>query len=126
MRLGAWLAAAIASLALTAGSGLAAENGRALVLEATIALPDVAGRIDHLAIDLGSKRLFIAELGNGTVDIVDLNANKIVHRITGLDEPQGVAYLPKNRLIVVSCGGDGMVKFFDAADYSMRGTVALG
>jgi hypothetical protein len=34
------------------GSGLAAEPGAPLVLERTIALKGVTGRIDHLAVDL--------------------------------------------------------------------------
>src|SRR5262245_8495752 len=32
-----------------------------------IPLGDVSGRIDHLAIDLARRRLFVAELGNDTV-----------------------------------------------------------
>ena len=68
--------------------GAASARGRApakaapnaLVLETTIPLPDVAGRIDHLAIDLARKHLFVAELGNGTVDVVDLATKKVVHR----------------------------------------------
>src|SRR3954463_9337509 len=39
-----------------------------LVLEATIPLDDVVGRIDHMAIDLEHRRLIVAELGNDTVD----------------------------------------------------------
>jgi hypothetical protein len=35
-----------------------------LVLERRIALHDVRGRIDHMAIDLARKRLLVAELGN--------------------------------------------------------------
>ena len=42
------------------GSGLAAEPGAPLVLERTIALKGVTGRIDHLAVDLARKRLFVA------------------------------------------------------------------
>ena len=39
-----------------------------LELERTIALPNVSGRIDHLAVDVPHQRLFVAELGNGSVD----------------------------------------------------------
>src|SRR5258707_1378741 len=45
-----------------------AEPVLPLVLETTIPLPNVAGRIDHLAVDLGRKRLFVAEVGNNTLD----------------------------------------------------------
>ena len=89
-----------------------------LVLETTIALPDVGGRIDHLAVDLARKRLFVAEVGNNTLDAIDMVTQKPVHRIAGLDEPQGVAYLPTPDLIVVGNGGDGAVRFFSGADFS--------
>jgi hypothetical protein len=32
----------------------------------------------------------VAELGNNSVSIVDLKEKKVLHRITGLNEPQGV------------------------------------
>jgi YVTN family beta-propeller protein len=70
---------------------LGAEPVAPLVLERTIALKGVTGRIDHLAVDLGRKRLFVAELGNNTVDVIDLAAGTVMHRIEGLKEPQGVA-----------------------------------
>jgi len=97
-----------------------------LVEESTITLANVSGRIDHLAVDLARKHLFVAELGNNTVEAIDLTAQKIIHRIAGLDEPQGVAYLPQPDLIVVANGGDGAVRFYSGADFSPRGVVALG
>src|SRR6476469_6501141 len=77
-----------------AGDSRAVEPGAPLVLERTIALKGVTGRIDHLAVDLARKRLFVAELGNGTVDVIDLASASVIHRIEGLKEPQGLAYAP--------------------------------
>jgi DNA-binding beta-propeller fold protein YncE len=107
-------------------SSWAAESTPPLILEATIPLPNVSGRIDHLAIDLGRKRLFVAELGNDTLDVIDLAAQKPIHRIEGLKEPQGVAYLPGPDLLAVANGGDGAVRFYNGADYSPHGVVPLG
>lgn len=104
----------------------ASEPVLPLVLEATIPLPNVTGRIDHLAVDLARKRLFVAEVGNNTLDAIDLDTQKPVHRITGLDEPQGVAYLPGPDLIAVGNGGDGAVRFYSGTDFSPRGVVSLG
>ncbi len=109
-----------------AAHGDVAPRTAGLSLEATIALPDVSGRIDHLAVDVAGKRLFVAELGNGSVEIIDLQTRKVIHRLAGLHEPQGVAYLPDSRLIAVSSAGDGTVQFFDGASYAPRGVVALG
>ena len=43
-----------------------------LVLDSKIPLGEVSGRIDHLGIDLQRQRLFVAELGNDSVGVVDL------------------------------------------------------
>jgi DNA-binding beta-propeller fold protein YncE len=115
----AWLAVA---LALCGPAG--AET--LLDLETAIPLADVGGRIDHMAIDLGRKRLLVAELGNGTVDIIDLAEAKRVHRIEGLKEPQGVAYVPGPDLIAVAGAGDGSVRFFRGGDYAAAGVLSLG
>ena len=97
-----------------------------LALEATIPLPDTRGRIDHLAVDLVRKKLFIAELGNGTIDVIDLNSRKVVHRINGLKEPQGIVYEPKSDLIAVASGGDGTLRLYSGKDYAPKGVVNLG
>ena len=45
-----------------------------LILEAKIPLGDVSGRIDHMALDRARGRLFVAELGNDSLGVVDLGA----------------------------------------------------
>jgi DNA-binding beta-propeller fold protein YncE len=97
-----------------------------LVLERTIALPNVSGRIDHLAYDGVRKCLMVAELGNNTVDIIDLSAGTVLHRITGLKEPQGIAYLPEPNMIVTANADGGDVRFFDGTSFLPRGSVGLG
>jgi DNA-binding beta-propeller fold protein YncE len=118
-------------LAMLAGwlaplGGVVAAPDQPLLLEATIPLEGVSGRIDHMAVDLGRRRLLVAELGNGTVDVVDLAGEKLIQRITGLKEPQGVAYVPGQDLVVVASAGDGSVRFFRGADYAAAGVVSLG
>jgi DNA-binding beta-propeller fold protein YncE len=97
-----------------------------LVLERTIPLHDVRGRIDHMAVDLGRKRLLVAELGNDTVDVIDLSAGTVAHRITGLHEPQGIGYAESADVILVANARDGSVRLFSAADFSPAGSVLLG
>ena len=108
------------------GTGRAAEPPAPLVLERTIALKGVTGRIDHLAVDLARKRLFVAELGNGTVDVIDLAAGNVIRRIEGLKEPQGLAYAPAADILAVASAGDGSVRLFRGAELSPAGTVDLG
>jgi hypothetical protein len=104
----------------------AADKVQGLVLEKTIPLDGVSGRIDHLAIDLKRRHLAVAELGNDTVDLIDLSAARVVHRIGGLHEPQGVAFVPSADLFAVANAGDGAVEFFRGGDFSPLGGIDLG
>ncbi|MDE1918736.1 MAG: hypothetical protein KGJ57_22425 [Sphingomonadales bacterium] len=71
------------------------------------------------------RRLFIAEIANGTVDSLDLT-NGQRQRIKGLAEPQGIAYLPSLDQLVVACGGDGTVRFYEARRLVPLGLIKLG
>ena len=46
-----------------------AQEGTPLRLLQTIPLPNAKGRIDHLAVDLKARRLFIAAIGNDSVGV---------------------------------------------------------
>jgi DNA-binding beta-propeller fold protein YncE len=97
-----------------------------LQLEAKIPLGDVRGRIDHMAIDLARQRLFIAELGNDTVSIVDLKACKVLRRISGLKEPQGIGFGPSSDTLYIANAGDGSLRLFQGENYSDVGRIDLG
>ncbi|MEZ2132647.1 MULTISPECIES: YncE family protein [unclassified Sinorhizobium] len=117
----------LASILLIASAiSTSASATEPLILERTIPLENVRGRIDHMAVDIGRKRLFVAELGNNSVDVIDLQTGKVLERIDGLSEPQGIAYLPDPDLILVANGGDGSVRFFRGGDLSPAGAVSLG
>lgn len=92
----------------------------------TIPLSNVNGRIDHMSVDLSGKRLFIAELGNNSLDVVDLKSGKRIGSISsGLSEPQGVVYISETNRIVVANGGDGSVKFYDGNSLSLLQDIKL-
>jgi hypothetical protein len=117
---------AASTFVMVMGRGQAAGPEPPLTLEATIPLPHVSGRIDHMAVDLGRKRLFVAELGNNTVDVVDIGAGKPVQRITGLREPQGIGYAAKADIVLVANAGDGTVRLFRGEDLAPVGSITLG
>ena len=96
-----------------------------LKLVRAIELPGVKGRIDHLALDPEGKRLFVAEVANGSVDVIDLASGKVAARVGGLDEPQGIAWLAPTKEWVVACGG-GTVLFYSAADNRETARIDLG
>jgi WD40 repeat protein len=100
-----------------------AQDTTPLRLVQTIPLPNVEGRIDHLAVDIKGERLFIAALGNNTLEVLDLHAAKHIHRITGLHEPQGVVYVPEVKEIFVANGGDGRLDIFDSDSFKLINSV---
>ena len=97
-----------------------------LILEAKIPLGDVSGRIDHLGIDVKRQRLLVAELGNDSLGVVDLAAGKVLNRIAGLAEPQGVAYVPSSDSVFVANAGDGSVRVLRGEDLASIGRIELG
>jgi hypothetical protein len=102
-----------------------AQEGTMLQLVQTIPLPDVEGRIDHLAVDLQGQRLFVAALGNNTLEVLDLTAGTRLHTITGLHEPQGVVFLPESNTLVVTNGHTGTCELFDGTTFQHRSTITL-
>ncbi len=116
----------LASAGIALCSIVIAADSSPLVLESKIALGNVSGRIDHLAIDSARNRLFVAELGNDSVGVIDLKERKLLRRITGLKEPQGVGYVASTDTLYVSNAGDGSVRLFQGADLSPAGRIDLG
>jgi YVTN family beta-propeller protein len=105
---------------------VAQTAGAPLVLEAKIPLGQVSGRIDHLGIDVKRQRLFVAELGNNSLGVVDLAAGKVLRTVTGLSEPQGVAYVPFADSVFVANAGDGSVHVLRGDDLAPIGRIELG
>ncbi|WP_271523344.1 YncE family protein [Bradyrhizobium sp. CCBAU 53380] len=110
---------------LAAATDVAAEEAP-LQLESKIPLGEVRGRIDHLAVDLTRQRLFVAELGNDSIGVVDLDAHSLLKTITGLSEPQGIGYEPSTDTLYVANARDGSVRLYDANEYKETGQIELG
>jgi DNA-binding beta-propeller fold protein YncE len=70
--------------------------------------------------------MFVAALGNNSVEVLDLSAGKGIRSIRGIDEPQGIAYIPGSRHLYVAGGGDGKVVVFDAKNFERLRNLELG
>jgi hypothetical protein len=125
-KLAAFTCAALIASLVAVSAPASAQPSEALQLEGKIALGAVRGRIDHMAIDLDRRRLFVAELGNDSVGVVDLEARKVLQRLGGLKAPQGIGYLPSGDTLFVANGGDGSLRMFQGPDYAASGKVDLG
>jgi DNA-binding beta-propeller fold protein YncE len=95
-----------------------------LVATGAIPLPNVLGRIDHFAYD-PANRLFVSALGNNSEEVIDLSAQRVVHTITGVPTPQGVAYSPEvNKLFVASA--KGKLYIYDGTSFDLIATIDFG
>lgn len=97
-----------------------------VVRAGTIELPGVEGRIDHLAFDPSSGRLYVAALGNDTVEVIDTRAGRVVKSLPGFREPQGIAVLPELHLVAVAEGEGGNVRLIGEAGNAPAKIVTVG
>ena len=111
----------IAALAI-----VAARADLPLVLVQTMPLPNVEGRIDHLAVDLSAQRLYVAALGNNTVEVLDLRSSRHERSVRGFEEPQGIGVVPGTSGVVVANGQGTGVEFRAGGDLRLIKRVALG
>jgi DNA-binding beta-propeller fold protein YncE len=94
-----------------------AEKPRPLVLTEAIPIPGVQGRFDHFGFD-GKNQVFVAALGNNTVEVIDVSARVRSHTITGIPNPQGVVYaLDQKKLFVAS--SKGKLRIFDGTSFEL-------
>jgi hypothetical protein len=89
-----------------------------------IPLPNIEGRIDHMSVC--GDQLYVAAVGNNSLEIIDLQAGKIVQSIKDLPEAQGVRCSMKSNRIFVGTGGDGSCHIFDAKTFARIHTTQLG
>lgn len=98
----------------------AAENTPAMVLTGSVPLEGVKGRFDHFA--SGKGKVFVSGLGNNTVEVIDLFGGTLVHTITGVPGPQGLAFSPEaNKLFVAS--EKGKLYIYDGDSFKLITTL---
>lgn len=96
------------------------ESTPPLVLTGQVPLEGVKGRFDHFA--SGKGRVFVSGLGNNTVEVIDIFQGTRIHEITGVPNPQGVAFSPEaNKLFVAS--EKGKVYIYDGDSFKLITTV---
>jgi hypothetical protein len=115
----------LVAVALGLGPVAVQSPSSALRPVGAIALPDVEGRFDHFSVDVDGRRLFVAALGNNTVEVLDLKTNVLATSLKGFEEPQGIRYLPDARRVVVANGGNGTTTFLDGQTLNPTTKVTL-
>jgi len=115
----------ITGLFLAPALSIYAQDKPPLKLIQKIPLPNVKGRIDHMDVDVRGKRLFVAGLENGTLEVVDLRAGKWARSVPGLKAPQGVAYIPALNKVFVANENDDTLKVFRGDTLDLLHTIRL-
>jgi DNA-binding beta-propeller fold protein YncE len=92
----------------------------------TITLKGPVGGLDHLALDAKRGRLFVANTVNGSLDIVDLKAARLLKQVPGQGRIRGVAYSPEADRVFVGNGDGGICNTFDGHSYELLRSVSLG
>jgi DNA-binding beta-propeller fold protein YncE len=77
-------------------------------------------------INLSKQLLYVAALGNNSLETVDIQNGRTVHSVQNLDEPQGVAYITSTNEVFVANGGNGICCFYNAADFEKTANISLG
>jgi hypothetical protein len=103
----------------------AQQKNQPLRLLATIPMPGVNGRLDHLDVDVKGERLFVSGLENGSLEVVDLHEGKWLRRIPGFKKPQGIAYVAALNKLFVASGDDGMVRVFRGDSLALLDSIRL-
>src|SRR5437763_2251276 len=113
----------VIGLVLVAAAPAVGDEPKTLKLEKTIPLEGVVGRYDHMALDAKGDRLFVANLSNDSLDVIDLKAGKLVKQVAGQKKIQGVAYAPDLDRVFVGNGADGECRVFDGQSFKLLGAV---
>ncbi len=96
-----------------------------LVQTGAIPLPDVHGRIDHFALDPVHNNLFVSALGSNAEEIIGISPQKVVHTISDIPAPQGVAYAPETDKLFVG-SDEGKLYVYDGSNFDLITTIDFG
>ena len=133
-KLYATLAILLSALAVFATRGMApkaaaqepAHELAPLQLIQRIPAPGVSGRIDHFTAYPKKRLLIFAALGNNTVEVINTFEGKVIQSIKGLNEPQGVLYVPELSKLFVANAANGTVNVYDGKTWAFRKSISFG
>jgi DNA-binding beta-propeller fold protein YncE len=116
---------ALVTLSLLGPLTMQAQQNSLLKKITTIPLPGVAGKFDHLAIDLNGNRLFAAATGNHSVEVIDLSTGKVEQSIGSLGKPHGLIWLGTSHSLFVADGSLAELLRYQGTPLKLTGTLKL-
>ena len=118
----------ICLLAFLAAFTLRAQGNQPLKLVQKITMPGVHGSLDHVAVDVKGKRLFIPanDENQNTIEVIDLKAGRRISSIPGQSHPQGTFYSSTFNRLYTANGTDGTCKIFRGDTFKLITSLPLG
>lgn len=122
---GRWLVSIFVLLSVPRTANSQDTGKQPLRLIQTIFMPNVKGRLDHMDVDVKGRRLFVAALENGTLEVVDLRSGKWLRSLRGFKKPQGALYVEELNKLLVASGDDAMLRVFRADTLDLLDSIQL-
>ncbi|HEX8795992.1 MAG TPA: hypothetical protein VF765_33815 [Polyangiaceae bacterium] len=97
-----------------------------LTLVADVPLPGQATRFDYQTVDAPARRLYLAHLGDGSLLVFDLDAQRVVQEVPGLPSVHGVVAAPDQHLLLATATADKTLALIDDRTFQIRSRVPAG
>src|SRR6266478_10086 len=91
----------------------------------TVQLPNTEGNFSHFGLDLKGNRLFATLEKLKSVDVLDLRTLKLIHRISGIEEPASVFYRADLDRIYVTDDPSAALRIYDGKTFTLIKNVKL-
>lgn len=110
----------LAALFIPLISGAQTAGNEPLKFVQAMVMPDVpkGPYSDHLAVDLQGHRLFATPQAQKSVQVFDFTTGKLLHTITGIENPHSVLYRSDLNQIYVTDGEAGLLRIYNGSDYN--------
>jgi DNA-binding beta-propeller fold protein YncE len=102
-----------------------AKSMSGFALLQTFTMPDVpkGPYFDHLTADIPGNRLFTTPQAEKSVQVLDLNSGKLLHTISGIENPHSILYRRDLSRLYITDGGAGLLRIYDSNDYHQVKTI---
>jgi hypothetical protein len=91
-----------------------------------VALPGNASRFDYQWVDAEHRRLYIAHLGDGSLLVFDLDAERVIAEVPKLPSVHGVVAAPDLHLVLATATADKTLAFIDDQTWQVKARVPAG
>jgi len=97
-----------------------------LAFVADIPLPGGPTRFDYQWLDAAKRRLYIAHLGDSSLVVFDLDAQRVIREIPGLPSVHGVVAAPDRQLVLATATAEKTLVLLDDQTFEIKARVPAG